>query len=288
MPVKARALDDEKTSSTHKSSKLGAEDHSVLAQQQSQLTTIVRRIKQNPRLLSSQDVLQLQRTFGNQAVGRLLTGKSPISPNQLARRTNENTRGIDVGIRGTPTSVHAGNVIQRLKHTQGDIQTALANGTISSHLIGLYNLQYRHHNDEVIFLTAPAQQDAYMEAANTQYWYRAMTPDEFDMLNRNNRFFGDSYGGIAPNRQYVRGYFTNNSEGTHIIEFRTPGAGYLHGQFSPKILEWGGVKAEGGGTYGLGPTGNGKGAAGAAFNNLLARGMVTWELVDLRIKNTLP
>jgi hypothetical protein len=157
-----------------------------------------------------------------------------------------------------------------------------------SSLIKHYELEYRHHNDECIFLTAPAKQHAYIEASKTRYWYRSMTPPEFDQLNRNNRFHGDSYGGIAPHREYVRSYFNNKSAGTHIVEFTTPDEGFLYGEFSRHKTQWGDIKAEGGGTYGLGPAGNGQGEAGAAFNKLLALRKITWELVDLKIANTLP
>ena len=107
---------------------------------------------------------------------------------------------------------------------------------------------------------------------------------EFDVLNRNNRFHGKRYGGIAPHREYVRQYFTNESDGTHIVEFRSPDAGFVYRALSIH----GDIKAEGGGTFGLGPTGTGTGKAGATFNKLLAQGRLTWKLVDLRIRNNLP
>lgn len=151
----------------------------------------------------------------------------------------------------------------------------------------LYNLEYRHHNDEWIYLEAHANQDVYKPAADTQYWYRSMTEEEFDKLNRNNRFYGNTYGGIAPYRKYVRDYFTNNSDGCYIVEFKTPSAGFLYQEFVKRKAEWGDVKAEGGGTYGLGPTGHGAGSAGAEFNRLLALRTITWEVVDLRISNKL-
>lgn len=169
-----------------------------------------------------------------------------------------------------------------------ELETArqIQNGPLKSYsyLIPLYQLEYRHHNDYVIFLNAPAGQDYYIQAQYTQYWYRSMTTPEFDQLNRNNRFYGDSYGGIAPYREYAGQYLTNTSPSTHIVEFKTPSAGFLYTEFTSK--SWG-VKAEGGGTYGLGPTGSGGGAAGAAFNKLLALRKISWELVDLRIVNTL-
>jgi hypothetical protein len=183
------------------------------------------------------------------------------------------------------------------KHTVAEVTNALQacltlttpmeiqNGPLRSYsyLIPLYHLVYRHHNDEWIYLTAPVFEEAYTTAAEARYWYRSMTPSEFETLNRNNRFHGDSYGGIATHRQYVRQYFTNNSEGTHLVEFTTPSAGFLFQQLTPI----GQIKAEGGGTFGLGPTGTGAGKAGAAFNSLLAKRQITWELVDLRISNRL-
>lgn len=223
-------------------------------------------------LLSPEDVMQLQRMVGNQAVEQILThaGNQQLGSGQVVQ-------------------THPDRVIQRLKQTPQQVKDAITDGTISSYLIKLYSLEYRHHNDALIYLRAPAQQHSYWLAKDAQYWYRAMTSDEFDKLNRNNRFYGSSYGGIAPNREYVvqDKYFGNLKPATHVVEFKTPSAGFLYEQFSPHKLDWGDIKAEGGGTYGLGPDGNGGGAAGAAFNKLLATRQITWELVDLKLKNPL-
>jgi len=179
-------------------------------------------------------------------------------------------------------------------HTIEEVTNAILqgrDGPLASYywIISTYNLAYDHHNDEYIFLQAQAAQDEYQIAKLTRYWYRSMTPQEFDHLNRKNRFYGSSYGGIAPYRQYVKDprFFGNNSSNTHIIEFATPIMGFLHERFSRHKAKWGDIKSEGGGTYGLGPTGNGGGAAGADFNKLLALRQISWEVVNLKIPNPL-
>jgi len=180
-------------------------------------------------------------------------------------------------------------LIQCRRANKTEIETAIANSSLNyarNSFLSLYNLTYRHHNDELIYLQAP-QQGVDTEATFAQYWYRVLTEKEFDVLNRNNRFHGDSYGGIAPSRTYVHKYFTNESLGNYIVEFRTPEAGFLYNLFASKGPKWN-IKAEGGGTFGLGPTGNANGEAGALFNKLLAKGVITWELIELKIPNREP
>lgn len=176
-------------------------------------------------------------------------------------------------------------LIQMQPMDEASIRLAIQNDNLvgAGYLTGLYSLEYRHHNDNVIFLRS--NRATLDSDANTAIrWYRCMTSAEFDKLNRNNRFYGDTYGGIAPQATYARQYLTNNSAGSHVVEFTTPNDGYLFNLFTNKGPGWQ-IKAEGGGTFGLGPTGNEAGEAGAVFNNLLARRVISWELVDLRIPN---
>ncbi len=185
-----------------------------------------------------------------------------------------------------------------MKHSREEVIAALAEcshmplgqiprGPLPSYsmLIRRYNLQYRHHNDSFIFLTADAGQDGYIVANMTQYWYRAMTSDEWSILANCRQFHGDSFGGIAPNREYVRQYFNRASTADCIVQFNTPGKGFLYHEFTENH-GWQ-IKGEGGGTYGLGPTGIEGGAAGRLFNEFLQGAVITWNIVDLKIQNTL-
>jgi hypothetical protein len=55
--------------------------------QQTQLATIIQRTGRDPGSLSPRDVLQLQRTIGNQAAGRLLAETIQRQPTTLQRFT---------------------------------------------------------------------------------------------------------------------------------------------------------------------------------------------------------
>ncbi|ELR71181.1 hypothetical protein C900_02985 [Fulvivirga imtechensis AK7] len=182
------------------------------------------------------------------------------------------------------------NVIQRLKHTKAEVNDALDSGVIKSFLAGIYGLRYRHHNDEWIYMTASAHQEDGYEASGAKYWYRAMPEAEFLAFTGSFQFNGDSYGGIAPNRAYVQNpkYFGNNKPATHIVEFSTPGEGFLYDLFKERLGVHGNPKAEGGGTFGLGPSGNGAGQAGVIFNQLLRDAAINYKVVDWKDVNTLP
>jgi hypothetical protein len=81
----------------------------------------------------------------------------------------------------------------------------------------------------------------------------------------------DSYTGIAPNRAYVKTkFYTNNSTGTHIVEFgNTLNISFdedfsIYRQFHSRGFS---LKAEGGGTFGLG----GQGSTSTARDRVVAR-----------------
>jgi hypothetical protein len=124
---------------------------------------------------------------------------------------------------------------------------------------------------EFIYLTREAAVDKYKTAESTTHWYRGMPKEEFDELFKWNiiKDSDDAYTGIAPNREYVKkGFFSNNSTGTHIVEFgSTVNINFdedfsIYRQFHSLGFS---LKAEGGGTFGLG----GKGATSAALNQVV-------------------
>jgi hypothetical protein len=117
-------------------------------------------------------------------------------------------------------------------------------------------------NAEFIFFTRDAVVDGYRQAAETTHWYRGMSKQEFDQLFNFNIVdtSPNSYTGIAPNREYVKnGFFANNSLGTHIVEFG-PTLNLNQDEDFSIYRNFHGLgfslKAEGGGTFGLGDKGS--------------------------------
>lgn len=115
---------------------------------------------------------------------------------------------------------------------------------------------------EYIFLTRDAAVDGYTTADKTTHWYRGMPKDEFDDLFKFNivKATDNSYTGIAPNREYVKkGFFSNQASGTHIVEFGNSLNLSFDEDFSiyRQFHQLGfSIKAEGGGTFGLGDAGS--------------------------------
>ena len=99
---------------------------------------------------------------------------------------------------------------------------------------------------------------------------------------------GDSYGGIATNFNYVdTKYFTNNSDGTHVVEFCVDNTMLLNTEF--QSVRGGGpienAKEESGASsFGLGLTGHYKGGAGKHFNKMLDKAQITFRLVACRLE----
>ncbi|MDE1149598.1 MAG: hypothetical protein PW843_23855 [Azospirillaceae bacterium] len=95
------------------------------------------------------------------------------------------------------------------------------------------------------------------EAENAMYWYRGMSSAEANTFvaggSNSVAWQQNSYVGIAPQYSYVQKYLTSADPGA-IIEFGTDNAGWLYTQWSKDHPCK--VKAEGGGTYGLGYTGS--------------------------------
>ncbi|MCW7548859.1 hypothetical protein OO184_13175 [Photorhabdus sp. APURE] len=95
------------------------------------------------------------------------------------------------------------------------------------------------------------------QAEKAMYWYRGMEIKEYKAFHQNKYkslpcVKGESFCGIAPQSTYSRGYLTNKSPGV-VIEFSTIEPKWLYNEFTTKHKCQ--VKAEGGGTYGLGVTG---------------------------------
>ncbi|TDB56899.1 hypothetical protein [Photorhabdus khanii] len=95
------------------------------------------------------------------------------------------------------------------------------------------------------------------EAKNAMYWYRGMETKEYKIFHQNKYkslpcVKGESFCGIAPQYTYSQSYLTNKKPGV-VIEFSTIEPKWLYNEFTTKHKCQ--VKAEGGGTYGLGVTG---------------------------------
>ncbi|AKH65662.1 MULTISPECIES: hypothetical protein [Photorhabdus] len=95
------------------------------------------------------------------------------------------------------------------------------------------------------------------EAKNAMYWYRGMEIKEYKAFHQNKYkslpcVKGESFCGIAPQYTYSQSYLTNKKPGV-VIEFSTIEPKWLYNDFTTKHKCQ--VKAEGGGTYGLGVTG---------------------------------
>jgi hypothetical protein len=116
--------------------------------------------------------------------------------------------------------------------------------------------------NEFIYLTREAVVDKYTIAAQTTHWYRGMPKDEFDQLFKFNvvKDSDDAYTGIALNREYVKTkFYRNTTKGTHIVEFgnslniKFDEDFSIYRQFHSLGFY---IKAEGGGTFGLGGKGS--------------------------------
>jgi hypothetical protein len=131
---------------------------------------------------------------------------------------------------------------------------------IETGALGFDRLGGKH--SEYIFLSRAAVVDDYTGADRTSHWYRGMPKEEFDELFKFN-IVGtkpNSYTGIAPYRGYVtEKFFRNTSRGTHVVEFGVTTNLAIDEDFSiyRNFHNRGfSLKAEGGGTFGLGDKGS--------------------------------
>ena len=156
-------------------------------------------------------------------------------------------------------------------------------------LIRSGKLQYTNHNDSyVYFQSTIINQTTGMDAMKAKFWYRSMSRADYIRLkNKIQLNLGNSYCGIATNFNYLKHYFNNGSDGSHIVEFQGVHQLLLGKelmQLNPPKGSPQGPKGEGdGGTFGLGPTGFLKGAGGKRFNELLDQTQITFRLVACKL-----
>ena len=127
-------------------------------------------------------------------------------------------------------------------------------------------------------------------ASTAKFWYRGMPATEvnnliavgYSSLNWN----VESFVGIAPEFDYSLGYLWIKNPGV-VVEFGTDSNGWLYQDWSGKKCQ---IKAEGGGTYGLGLKGTfascdkkkfpvNTRALGEVFSDWMARTVVTTRVV---------
>ncbi|WP_375576712.1 hypothetical protein [Paracidovorax oryzae] len=136
------------------------------------------------------------------------------------------------------------------------------------------------------------------DAAAARYWYRGMPIPEVNALvaSSYNTLVWDvpSFVGIAPSYPYAYSYLSIKSPGA-VVEFGTDASGWLFQQWSKDNTCR--IKAEGGGTYGLGLTGTfasctaskfppGTRALGEVFSRWMASAEVTTKIVWVLVPRT--
>lgn len=134
MSSKERAHSNDKASLKQRSSKPTTKNLGILAQQQTHPATLIQRAELDPSLLTPRDVLQLQRTFGNRAVGKLLseTGQRQlVQPklrvNSIGDRYEQEADRVAAQVVeqiNTPVSAQSmqGQSIQRQAEPEADLQ----------------------------------------------------------------------------------------------------------------------------------------------------------------------
>ncbi|HEH9404311.1 TPA: hypothetical protein SIA26_001789 [Aeromonas bestiarum] len=109
-----------------------------------------------------------------------------------------------------------------------------------------------------VILVNKETQRADEDADKAMYWYRGMNMIEFVAFNTNDFKIipctsGDNlFCGITPQYKYAADYLSNANPGV-VMEFGTIEPSWLYNEFTTKHKCQ--IKAEGGGTYGLGSTG---------------------------------
>ena len=157
-------------------------------------------------------------------------------------------------------------------------------------------------NGTTAYFTGNAVADQFMGADETTHWYRSMSKHEFDQLFIFRMIVPcdkNAYTGIAPNRKYVKDeHFSNEGNATHIVEFGprfnlsdsdSDGNFSIYKQLRDRGLS---IKAEGGGTFGLGPQGSptvqnhlkAQESTIELFTEWLRTGKIYRKLVGLRLK----
>lgn len=120
MSSKEQTHNHDKASSKQQPLKLTTENLHILVEQQTHLTPIIQRAKLDPNLLTSQDLLQLQRTIGNKATGSLLSVVQPHSANKKGKGSPPEMLPVS-----NVTSLPGPGLIQRVKGT-AELEKAFA------------------------------------------------------------------------------------------------------------------------------------------------------------------
>ncbi|AVS74131.1 hypothetical protein I4I83_07995 [Acidovorax cattleyae] len=136
------------------------------------------------------------------------------------------------------------------------------------------------------------------DAALARYWYRGMPIQEVNALVASSystlEWNVPSFVGIAPGYSYSYSYLSIKSPGA-VVEFGTDAPGWLFQQWSEDNTCQ--IKAEGGGTYGLGLAGTfasctarkfppGTRALGEVFSRWMASAEVTTKIVWVLVPRT--
>ncbi|MGF2039752.1 MAG: DUF4157 domain-containing protein [Nostoc sp. CmiVER01] len=197
----------------------------------------------------------------------------------------------------TPTAVAGSAAIDdRLVDVHNRVMERGGEWSKYKRIISAHHLTCKHFSqtDQVVYYEAEAKQEGECEVAQAQYWYRAMTFEEFSRLKSDDWLpRGPSFQGVATNKRYSRGYITNASEYCVLVEFYIPPPGTLKTALTDALgqkKENSAFKAEGdGGTYGLGQTGGSYGppeqpleqrGANEVFNDLFDS---RYRVVTLRV-----
>jgi hypothetical protein len=126
MPSKEQAHINDKPVAKKRSSQPAPQNFDALTQQQIHLATISQSDRLDLSSLTASDVLQLQRTIGNQAVDRLLTQRAQTQPTQkhgstdlgaVINRDRGNGQPVDAGIQ---RSIGHKGIIQRRAKLESD------------------------------------------------------------------------------------------------------------------------------------------------------------------------
>ncbi|WJV65309.1 hypothetical protein PCO86_13340 [Pectobacteriaceae bacterium CE70] len=135
-----------------------------------------------------------------------------------------------------------------------------SNGLDNTRVMTMYKngtLQLTTDTANKIILTNPKAAKSNIDAAHSMYWYRGMGIAEYKQFDTNRYKIipcvsQASFCGIAPEYDYSASYLTIKDPGVMIL-FSTIEPGWLYDDFTTKHHCQ--IKAEGGGTYGLGITG---------------------------------
>lgn len=144
------AHDNKKVSAEQKSLKPADRNLDALAQQQTLPTTTIQRVRLEPGSLTPHDMLQLQRTIGNRAVGKLLTKTDPRSVIQakltvgpVADKYEQEADRVAQQVMSTraPTSQQNGGVSRKEHQPQERLEHSLPATALTTGIIQRVTIQ---------------------------------------------------------------------------------------------------------------------------------------------------